>query len=250
MDSTCVSRIQPAGLLKCFYHLDRFLTTGNGSYMVIRHTTTPATLLPKFPYCFISLKSSKMYHDPWTLKSSPFSKIGWKTPLPAWRCHSSGLHHLAAPPGIWNFLMVGRWPFRCLGLPSSWDKLRIWKHQPEHDSWLTSGFRKNADHNYVLKLKAPYKDASRTWMTKQGETIMPGDAGFLTLGVSLMSFTPLHTPTNCFDFHSISYTYPYTDLSCFGLAFCKKKVRRILPEACLNMKVDVRVHQKHKIHIT
>lgn len=109
---------------------------------------------------------------------------------------------------IWPLLLglefLDGWPFRCLGLPSSWDELRIRKHQPEHDSWLTSGFRKNADHNSVLKLKAPYKGASRRWMTKQGETIMPGDAGFLTLGVSLMSFTPLHTPTKCFDFLYIS----------------------------------------------
>ena len=117
----------------------------------------------------------------------------------------------------WNFLMVGRWPFSCLGLPSSWDKLRIWRHQPELDSWLTSGFRKNADHNSVLELKAPYKDASRTWMTKQGETIMPGDAGFLTLGVSLMSFTPLHTPTNRFHF-----LYMYI-LVLFGAGFLQQK---------------------------
>ena len=70
-----------------------------------------------------------------------------------------------------------------------------------------------------LKLKAPYKDASRTWMRKQGETMIPGDAGFLTLGVSLMSFTPLHSPTNCFDFLYVTCVY----LSCFGVAFCKKK---------------------------
>lgn len=177
-----------------------------------------------------------MYHDPWTLKPSPFSKLLGNTTsclaLSLFKSSSSGR-------SSWEFL--DGWPFRCLGLPSSWDKLRMWKHQPELDSWLTSGFRKNADHNSVLKLKAPYKDASPTWVTKQGETLMPGDAGFLTLGVSLMSFTPLHTPTNCFDF---LYIYIYRVL--FGAGFLQKKVPRILPEACLNMKVDVWVHQKHK----
>ena len=123
---------------------------------------------------------------------------------------------------IWPLLLglefLDGWPFRCLGLPSSWDKLRIGKHEPELDSWLTSGFRENADHNSVFKLKAPYKDASRTWMTKQGETIIPGDAGFLTLGVSLMSFTPLHAPTKCFDFLHI-----HVILVLFGGGFLQKK---------------------------
>lgn len=143
---------------------------------------------------------------------------------------------------IWPLLLglefLDGWPFRCLGLPSNWDKLRIWKHQPELDSWLASGFRKKCRPQLCIKLKAPYKDASRTWMRKQGETMIPGDAGFLTLGVSLMSFTPLHAPTKCFDF---LYMYIFV---LFGAGFLQKKVPRILPEECLNMKVDVRVHQK------